>query len=230
LDFFERQDRARRNTKWLVLYFVAAVVCIVLGDRRSWDKRGKTTGYDRLEISKHPGLAFDRVNQIAKVPNGSRMIVFQMHERMDGSGYPRQRKGIQIFPLSRIAMVADVFVALVSPRPHRPGLMPYQAMERIIKQAKDGLLDPKVVRGLLKTVSLFPITSFVVMSDGRVGKVIRSTGDTYTRPIVDLWQPSAVQELPETVDLTQTPDLEVKRPLTKFEADQLGLVKTPSTN
>jgi HD-GYP domain-containing protein (c-di-GMP phosphodiesterase class II) len=173
-------------------------------DRRSWDKRGKTTGYDRLEISKHPGLAFDRVNQIAKVPNGSRMIVFQMHERMDGSGYPRQRKGIQIFPLSRIAMVADVFVALVSPRPHRPGLMPYQAMERIIKQAKDGLLDPKVVRGLLKTVSLFPITSFVVMSDGRVGKVIRSTGDTYTRPIVDLWQPSAVTHFanPAAADLT----------------------------
>ena len=31
MDFFERQDRARRNTKWLVLYFVAAVVCIILG-------------------------------------------------------------------------------------------------------------------------------------------------------------------------------------------------------
>ena len=31
MDFFERQDRARRNTKWLVLYFVAAVACIVLG-------------------------------------------------------------------------------------------------------------------------------------------------------------------------------------------------------
>ncbi len=31
MDFFEGQDRARRNTKWLVLYFVAAVVCIVLG-------------------------------------------------------------------------------------------------------------------------------------------------------------------------------------------------------
>ncbi|MBI1175984.1 M48 family metalloprotease [bacterium] len=31
MDFFERQDRARRSTKWLVLYFVAAVVCIIAG-------------------------------------------------------------------------------------------------------------------------------------------------------------------------------------------------------
>ena len=31
MDFFDRQDRARRITKWLVLYFVAAVVLMVLG-------------------------------------------------------------------------------------------------------------------------------------------------------------------------------------------------------
>ncbi|HEY9171291.1 MAG TPA: M48 family metallopeptidase [Verrucomicrobiae bacterium] len=29
MDFFERQDKARRNTKWLVVYFVMAVVCII---------------------------------------------------------------------------------------------------------------------------------------------------------------------------------------------------------
>jgi Zn-dependent protease with chaperone function len=29
MDFFERQDKARRNTKWLVVYFVVAVVLIV---------------------------------------------------------------------------------------------------------------------------------------------------------------------------------------------------------
>ena len=29
MDFFERQDKARRNTKWLVVYFVLAVVLII---------------------------------------------------------------------------------------------------------------------------------------------------------------------------------------------------------
>ena len=29
MDFFDRQDKARRNTKWLVVYFVLAVVCII---------------------------------------------------------------------------------------------------------------------------------------------------------------------------------------------------------
>ena len=29
MNFFERQDKARRNTKWLVFYFVLAVLCII---------------------------------------------------------------------------------------------------------------------------------------------------------------------------------------------------------
>ena len=29
MDFFERQDKARKNTKLLVVYFVLAVVCII---------------------------------------------------------------------------------------------------------------------------------------------------------------------------------------------------------
>ena len=31
MDFFERQDRARQSTRWLVLYFIAAVLCIIAG-------------------------------------------------------------------------------------------------------------------------------------------------------------------------------------------------------
>ncbi len=198
-------------------------------DRRIWEARRKISAYDRLELSKHPRLAFDRLDGIPKVPNGARMVVYQMHERMNGEGYPRKRTGVQIHSLSKIAMVADVFVALVSPRPYRPGMMPYQAMETLIKQAKLGLLDTDVVRALLKTVSLFPITSYVVMNDGRVGKVIRSTGDTYTKPIIDLWHPEAIAADPVTVNLTESEELHVIRPLTKFEADQLGLVKDTGT-
>ena len=30
MDFFERQDKARRNTKFLVFYFVAAVIFLIV--------------------------------------------------------------------------------------------------------------------------------------------------------------------------------------------------------
>jgi PAS domain S-box-containing protein len=49
-------------------------------------------------------------------------IVHQHHERMDGSGYPRNLKGNDILIEARILSVADVVEAMASHRPYRPGL------------------------------------------------------------------------------------------------------------
>jgi PAS domain S-box-containing protein len=49
-------------------------------------------------------------------------IVRQHHERMDGSGYPRNLKGEEILIEARILSVADVVEAMASHRPYRPSL------------------------------------------------------------------------------------------------------------
>jgi PAS domain S-box-containing protein len=49
-------------------------------------------------------------------------IVYQHHERMDGSGYPRHLQGDDIIMEARILAVADVVEAMASHRPYRPGL------------------------------------------------------------------------------------------------------------
>ncbi|MEX0700923.1 MAG: HD domain-containing phosphohydrolase [Planctomycetales bacterium] len=165
-----------------------------------------------LEITKHPMVTYDLMQRLADIPNGSRMVAYQMHERLNGTGYPRQRHANQIHPLAKIAAVADVFVALVSPRPHRAGLMPYRAMEQIIQGTHKGLYDPEVTRALLHTVSLFPIGSYVETSDGRVGRVLRSNRDLYTQPVVELWSPDSRRE-GDVIDLSTRPGLEIVRPL-----------------
>lgn len=48
-------------------------------------------------------------------------MVDQHHERLDGSGYPAGLVGDQIIPEARIIAVADVFDAITSTRPYRPG-------------------------------------------------------------------------------------------------------------
>ncbi len=60
-------------------------------------------------------------------------IVYQHHERMDGSGYPRNLKGEEILIEARILAVADVVEAMASHRPYRPGLGIDAALEEIEK-------------------------------------------------------------------------------------------------
>ncbi len=66
--------------------------------------------------------------------------------------------------------------------------MPYAAMECVVKLAQRKLLDSEVVRALLRVMTLFPIGSFVVLSDGRLARVIRRNGNKYTTPIVQVVQ------------------------------------------
>jgi PAS domain S-box-containing protein len=60
-------------------------------------------------------------------------IVYQHHERMDGSGYPRNLKGEEILIEARILAVADVVEAMASHRPYRPGLGIDAALNEIEK-------------------------------------------------------------------------------------------------
>src|SRR5665648_28124 len=62
-------------------------------------------------------------------------IVYQHHEKMDGSGYPRQLKGEQILKEARILCVADVVEAMMSNRPYRTALGIDAALEEIERGA-----------------------------------------------------------------------------------------------
>jgi HD-GYP domain-containing protein (c-di-GMP phosphodiesterase class II) len=71
-------------------------------------------------------------------------IVYQHHERLDGSGYPRGLKGEEIQLEARIIGVADVVEAMASHRPYRPAFSIEKALLEII-QKKGVIYDSQVV-------------------------------------------------------------------------------------
>jgi PAS domain S-box-containing protein/putative nucleotidyltransferase with HDIG domain len=76
-------------------------------------------------------------------------IIYQHHERMDGSGYPRNLKGDEILMEARILGVADVVESMASHRPYRPALGIQAAMDEITEE-KGILYDPGVVEACLR--------------------------------------------------------------------------------
>lgn len=172
---------------------------------------------DFSSIATHPLHTLEMLeDHLDHIPAVARCVAYQMHERCNGTGYPRGVKLQAIHPLARVAAVADTYVALTSDRPHRPALMPYHAMEIILRGVKDGLFDPVAVRALLKTVSLFPIGSFVALNNGGLGRVLRANGDAFVRPIIELYGPSGRGD-PSVIDLAQEPSLHVTRAVSRLE-------------
>jgi HD-GYP domain-containing protein (c-di-GMP phosphodiesterase class II) len=83
-------------------------------------------------ISEHVRLGYDILKDVES-PWPMAEIVYQHHERMDGSGYPRNLKGEEIRIEARILAVADVVEAMASNRPYRPAVGLDAALEEIEK-------------------------------------------------------------------------------------------------
>jgi HD-GYP domain-containing protein (c-di-GMP phosphodiesterase class II) len=96
----------------------------------------------------HPTVGYKILNKVNFIPIIVD-IVYQHHERMDGSGYPLGISGNEIFLESRIVAVADAVEAMASNRPYRPALGIAFALEEIRRQ-RGSTLDALVVDVCLK--------------------------------------------------------------------------------
>lgn len=72
-------------------------------------------------IRQHPQVGYDILKNV-DFPWPVAEMVYQHHEHLDGSGYPRRLRGDQIIQGARIIAVADVVEAIALYRPYRPGL------------------------------------------------------------------------------------------------------------
>jgi PAS domain S-box-containing protein len=84
-------------------------------------KPTKLTDIEFSLIKEHSHSGYEMLKNVES-PWPLAQIVYQHHERMDGSGYPRNLKGDEILIEARIMAVADVVEAMASHRPYRPGL------------------------------------------------------------------------------------------------------------
>jgi HD-GYP domain-containing protein (c-di-GMP phosphodiesterase class II) len=170
------------------------------------------TPIEFAEIKRTPSRVLDMLSKI-DFPWVARTVAYQIRERWNGSGYPRGKSGFQIHPLARIAGVCDSYVSLSSPRPHRPAYSLYESVKQILNDARRGLFDAETIRFFLRTISLYPIGTYVRLSNNQIGRVVRTNTQSYDRPSVEI-----VGESPAiTIAMGDRPDLQI---VDVIDADQ----------
>jgi hypothetical protein len=78
-------------------------------------------------------------------------IAWAHHEKLDGTGYPRGLKAVDIKPQSRMMTISDIYDALVATdRPYKPAASEDRALEILSREAKAGQLDQELLRVFLE--------------------------------------------------------------------------------
>jgi PAS domain S-box-containing protein len=111
-------------------------------------KPTKLTNIEFSLIKEHSRKGYEMLKDVES-PWPLAQIVYQHHERMNGTGYPRNLKGDDILMEARIMAVADVVESMASHRPYRPALGIEAALEEIEKN-KGTLYDNTVADACLR--------------------------------------------------------------------------------
>ena len=188
------------------------------------NKPGKYDEAERALIERHPALGYEMLKVAQPHQFLANHVVYQHHERQDGTGYPRGLTGTnrvrrepgpgrpRIMFIAEIAAVADVFDALSSDSPHRQAF----GRERValeLERMAGTHLNREIVQRFLSWLPAFTPGMSVVVTEGRYRDyrgAVAAIGRLADRPVVRLVQNAAGEPIkPFEVDLSREPTLKV---------------------
>lgn len=105
----------------------------------------------------------------------------QVHERIDGSGYPMSLMGDEICEYAQIVGLVDIYETLTHTRPHREKSSHFSAIKEIIATGKCRF-HKRYLKALLNVFSTFPLSTYVKLNSNAIGKVIETYPGQPMRP------------------------------------------------
>jgi HD-GYP domain-containing protein (c-di-GMP phosphodiesterase class II) len=167
-------------------------------------KKEKLTDEEYELIKRHTEYGFRLLKDEPNVPLLAAHCALQHHERLDGSGYPRGLKGLDIHEYARWIGIADSYDAMTTHRVYRNAMLPHQAME-ILYAGAETMYEKKKIELFRDKVAIYPVGVSVRLSTGQSGVVVRLDSKMPQRPVVRVLNDHDGVELsrPYEIDLTQ---------------------------
>lgn len=120
-----------------------------------WEETKPWTVAQRERAQTHPYLTERMLARVPPLAAIARCAALH-HERLDGSGYPHGIGRDALPVTARILAVADVYQALLQPRPYRPARTVDAAVAAVRDEARAGRLDPEAVDAVLAAAGHTP--------------------------------------------------------------------------
>lgn len=136
---------------------------------------------DKEIIRQHPEKAF-RLFQRLSYPVSTCYGIWQHHEKIDGSGYPKGICADKITVSAQIVALASAFDNLVNIQPYNDNPMSHSEALEYIQGC--GLYKIDCIMALLKFIVPYPVGTKVKLSTGEIGIVLKNNSSLVMRPFV----------------------------------------------
>ncbi|MDR1894151.1 MAG: hypothetical protein LBQ61_05580 [Spirochaetales bacterium] len=142
------------------------------------------TPEEKKSLRAYPVLSF-RILKAANFPTSICQAVLDHTERIDGRGYPQGLTGDKISVMGKIIAVASSYAASTARRPFRDSRDGHAGIMNII-QLSGTAYEPLIIKAMIAVLSIYPIGTYVELSDHTVGIVIRTDANNPKSPYIRL--------------------------------------------
>lgn len=160
---------------------------IALDRDQQWPSQASTESeFQRLRslYLSHPLRSIEVLRgQLIPITELESVLIAQIHEQCDGTGFPRGLRKRHLHPLSRIINIADAFLTLTDVGNPQGAFVPADALAYLIHHAIQGVFDLSFTKIFVKVAAAYPIGTQVRLSDNTLGLVMRSTNN-YCEPVI----------------------------------------------
>ncbi|MBD3296778.1 MAG: HD domain-containing protein [Candidatus Omnitrophica bacterium] len=172
--------------------------------REVWNTEERLSHENTEKIHEHGPLGKEIFDGLSGIDDVIGVIIGQHHERIDGTGYPHHLTKNEIHYGARLLALVDRYEAQTHTRLWKPRYLPDKAIQLILDN-ESRTFDSHYIKALLKHISIFPIGTFVRISSGETGQVIKTNEATPMRPVISVMydRDNRKREEARTVDLSK---------------------------
>jgi len=147
-------------------------------------KKDKLTESEREAVRGHSIMGRDLLAPFRPEHPSLAEVIYQHHERGNGTGYPR---GLKIKDIHRHAILicfADAHEAMTHQRPHRRELKQTFTARELIADFREAAFPEDLVKAFLKEITPYPEGSYVRLNNQWICEVVAVNRENPLRPEV----------------------------------------------
>ena len=147
------------------------------------NKTKTLTSKEHNIIRSHVALGLKILEDSPSISHIAMKMVREHHERLDGSGYPRQLKGDEISTYGRMIAIIDSYDAMTCERPYKKKLHPINAFKALSLESPE-FYDEALVEKFIQCMGVYPVGTLVKLNSGKIGLISRLNKQKPLHPYV----------------------------------------------
>ncbi len=160
------------------------------------------TKAERQLYELHPRYGVELAAKSKVLPQEAIKIIAQHHEAIDGSGYPKNLKGIDISPLAKIVAIANTYDTYCNKPDPKVRMTPYEAVSHLYAKEQQKF-DKKLLSTFISFLGVYPPGTVVELSDSHIGIIVSTNPGNLLRPNVLLYEPDVPKDKAVFVDMRE---------------------------